>query len=226
MNLTLLLHMSRRYELDESRADVYPMVNYWIGKNESNLEKIRGIATLLYVWNVGYYSRAGKSFAVAVSNVEEVFNKPRFHNLLSSIKNLELFNIDLKKHSKEITALYQCVHDVTGIGDTGTSKLLHLMQPQLFVMWDEGICNHYHKEHRLRNMWHKQGYDECYLEFLKDMQKEAKDLLTQSSKNQIKQGLFEISGYKKTIAKGLDEFNYMMFTVPQKKHNMKISKYL
>ena len=63
MSHSLLLHLSWLYERDESRADVYPMVRYWIENNDSDSEKIRGIATLLYIWNAGYYSRARARFA-------------------------------------------------------------------------------------------------------------------------------------------------------------------
>jgi len=62
MKLSLLLHMSEKFEQEEARADVYPMVKYWVENNETDLEKIRGIATLLYIWNAGYYSRAGIGF--------------------------------------------------------------------------------------------------------------------------------------------------------------------
>jgi len=221
LNITFLLHFSWLFERDEARADVYPMVRYWIENNDSDLEKIRAIATLLYIWNIGYYGRAGKNFSFAVNNVEEIYYKQKFNKLLNSLKNHELSNIDLNKYKIEIKEIYRLVKSCTGFGVAATSKLLHIIHPELFIMWDKAICNHYHDIHKKKGMWHLKGHDVCYFEFLKEMQKEIKDILRQSSIKKVEQGLNEISGYKKTIVKGLDEVNYMIITVPEKKHEMR-----
>lgn len=219
MNITQLMHFSWLYERDEARADVYPMVRYWIENNDSEIEKIRGIATLLYIWNIGYYSRAGKPFSAAVDNVEEVIQKNRFQKLSKVLESYDLAAIDLLKYNKEIKEIYRSVRACTGFGEAATSKFLHLINPDLFVMWDTDICSHYHKKHGKRGLRHRKGHDVCYYEFLKEMQKNAQMLLTQSSEKEIEKGLSEISGYRKTIAKALDEGNYMQITIPGKKNN-------
>ena len=215
MKLSLLLHMSEKFEQEEARADVYPMVKYWVENNEADLEKIRGIATLLFVWNAGYYGRAGIGFQGAVKNAEEVLGNRKFRELFNHLKHFNLLNINFNLYNKEIVDIFQNARKSKGVGPTGASKILSILNPQLFVMWDEEIYNHYHFLHRRRGQYHQKANSKCYFEFLKDMQHEANEFITYSSKEKIENGLHEISGYNKPIAKALDEFNYMIYTIPK-----------
>jgi hypothetical protein len=209
--------MSEKFEQEEARADVYPMVKYWVENHETNLEKTRGIATLLYIWNTGYYGRAGIGFQGAVRNAEEVLGNKKFHELFNHLKHFNLLNINFDISNKEIVDIFQNARKSEGLGPTGVSKVLSILNPQLFVMWDKEICDHYHSLHRMRGQYHQKASGECYFEFLKDMQHEANEFITYSSKEEIENGLCEISGYNKPIAKALDEFNYMIYTIPEKK---------
>ena len=92
---------------------------------------------------------------------------------------------------------------------TDTSKLLHGILPNLFVMWDNNIR---------RALTNNERNGECYsFRFLPDMQKMAKDILdtyiddkggdyTSSSKN------ISSLADEYPISKLLDEYNYLRYT--------------
>jgi hypothetical protein len=93
-------------------------------------------------------------------------------------------------------------------GPTTISKLLHLLNPEIFVMWDIGIRKWYKKRNnRIRSN------SEGYLEFLKETQKEIQEALNDRHKETGK-GLDKIEEdiRKKydniTLAKIIDEYNY------------------
>ena len=78
---------------------------------------------------------------------------------------------------------------------TGTSKLLHGINPNLFVMWDKGICEYYGCYQNSAG----------YVLFLKLMQEEAKAILKEQKKEIILQQL------KRTIPKLIDEYNWIHY---------------
>lgn len=217
MDLSLLLYMSEKFEKEEARADIYPMVRYWIENGDSMIDKIRGVATLLYIWNAGYYGRAKKGFSGAVATVGQLFSDKEFRKLENELENFDLCSINIINYKNQITEFYKCIRKHKGLGPTATSKVLHIIHPKLFVMWDDEISKKFHYNHRKRGLYHSRCSGICYYEFLKDTKKEIKDVLRQVSQKEIKNASFEIAGYKKTIPKIIDEFNYMQYTMPAKK---------
>lgn len=94
-------------------------------------------------------------------------------------------------------------------GPTTISKILHLLNPEIFVMWDEDIRKMYRKKNPL-----VRHTPEGYLEFMKETQKEIIEALKDSQKETGK-GLDDIekvvrSKYKnKTLTRIVDEYNYI-----------------
>jgi len=94
---------------------------------------------------------------------------------------------------------------------TGASKMLHTIVPQLFVMWDQRI-----RKAILGDKNRKYGTDYAN-EFLPLMQKEAIEAVTSCTeklKLEEDQAIDYISKHTdgKTIAKLIDEYNYMKHT--------------
>ena len=90
--------------------------------------------------------------------------------------------------------------EVRHLGATGISKILHLLNPELFVMWDERIRKQIRKDKVFR------GSAEGYLEFLKWMQKELDGATKGHSIDEIWR---EIDGEyidRKTLPKLADEY--------------------
>lgn len=94
-------------------------------------------------------------------------------------------------------------------GHTSTPKIMHLLNPEIFVMWDEDIRKTYKKRNN-RITDSSRGY----LEFLKEIQKELRQSFGAHQKESGR-SLDEIereirSKYKnKTLARIVDEHNWM-----------------
>jgi len=94
------------------------------------------------------------------------------------------------------------------LGETFASKLAHIMNPSLFVMWDDGIAWRFWEHKMIESLWDYAG-------FLKLMQEEAGSVISdfQASAGNEDPALFlsRKFGYPipKTLAKFLDEYNWL-----------------
>lgn len=102
---------------------------------------------------------------------------------------------------------------------TGVSKLLHILQPKLFVMWDKDILEHYKKiDDRVSN--EPEGY--CiYLHLMQDMAKQVTQGFRHAMLNPPAGANESVAVYlsarmnynpPKTMAKYLDEYNWVTVT--------------
>lgn len=114
------------------------------------------------------------------------------------------------KISDAIRRVYRKLDPIDYIGSpTAISKILHLLNPEVFVMWDNDIRKAYKKKNR-----RVRETPEGYLEFLNEMQKELEDALNDYRK-ETKKELDEIereirARYRnKTLAKIVDEYNWI-----------------
>lgn len=125
-------------------------------------------------------------------------------------KRFVLINFDEVKISSIIKNIYGKLRSVPYIGGlTSAPKILHLLNPEIFVMWDNDIRKLYkNKNNRIRDT------PEGYLEFLKEVQRELKEALEDRQKETGK-GLDETeqeirSRYKhKTLTRIIDEYNWI-----------------
>lgn len=91
----------------------------------------------------------------------------------------------------------------------GASKILHIINPDLFVMWDTAIIEKY-------------GCGEfiLYMDFLRKMQGLAKQAVAEVIDNEndhsCETAIASLAGCKHTLAKALDEYNYVNFTLPRR----------
>ena len=93
---------------------------------------------------------------------------------------------------------------------TAASKILHIINPELFVMWDGRIREGYICRLKKKDNWI------WYTEFLQEMQRIAKCAIKQVKENEShhsdETAIASLTGCKHTLAKTLDEYNYMKFT--------------
>ena len=96
---------------------------------------------------------------------------------------------------------------------TGASKILHIINPDLFVMWDGAIRSGYIC--KLQGKLEKKDWI-WYTEYLCEMQQLAKCVVEQAKANEQhhsdKIAIASLTGCKHTLAKVLDEYNFMKFT--------------
>jgi len=104
-------------------------------------------------------------------------------------------------------------------GATATSKLLHIMQPKLFIMWDREILRHYNdKNPQISDSG--QGYC-AYLERMQQIANQISINFQNANLNPARQTNQDSATYlstqmnynpPKTLAKYLDEFNFITIT--------------
>lgn len=124
-------------------------------------------------------------------------------------ERFQTVDFEKDKISDSITTIYGKLDPLPYLGSPTTiSKMLHPLNPEIFVMWDNKIREKYKKENR-----RIRDNPEGYLEFLRETQKEIRDALN-DRKKETGNGLDEIekeirSKYKNiTLAKIIDEYNY------------------
>jgi hypothetical protein len=107
--------------------------------------------------------------------------------------------------------LFYQVDDITGIGPTATSKILHVLIPSLFTMWDKSIFDEFH--HRYAKItFDGQGY----IIFLRELQHLISNLIPNPSLGE--QSIEKYVALKlqyqhpKTLAKLIDEYNWITIT--------------
>jgi len=117
----------------------------------------------------------------------------------AGFQQLTLSTIDLNSMSEKIEAIYNELLNAKWksqkgrtkrVGPTATSKVLHILAPDLFMIWDR----------RIRNRYGFQDSGEEYLRFLAKMQNWLKRLSTTIETLQ--------NNYGKSCTKIIDEYNW------------------
>ena len=141
---------------------------------------------------------------------KEAFQRLQHETLLS-------INFDDEEVAKHVRNLYKSAK-VRNIGPTAISKILHLLNPGLFVMWDDEIRKKWKKKYPRIN-----ESADGYLEFLRAVQGEVKEAIEEElgrSRKSEQEIVEEIcttlpskklgSEYRtKTLAKLVDEYNWI-----------------
>jgi len=143
-------------------------------------------------------------------SMRESFQKLRGKSLLDDFDNEEI--------AEHIKSIYESAY-VKNIVPTAISKILHLLNPDLFVMWDEKIREKYKKKNPAISI-----SANGYLEFLKTVQTEVKEAIKEESERsgRSEQDIVEEictnlpskklgpEYCRKTLAKLIDEYNYII----------------
>jgi hypothetical protein len=154
-----------------------------------------------------------EQLAKQLRSSKEAFQKLQGKSLLD-------IDLDDKGVKDAIKRTYEAAK-IKHIGPTTISKILHLLNPEIYVMWDEEI----------RKEYKATGDAEGYLNFLKRMQVEVREALEERAKEKgcnekeiEKEICRELPSKKlgqeysrKTLAKLIDEYNWWFVHVMKKK---------
>lgn len=189
------------------------------GGNENHV--LIASTLLIITWNAARFIRLKKEIKERLED-EIAGAYKEIKDELGKLKIETLEKLDLEENSKReiIKHIFSKFSEKKSIGATGASKILHLLNPHLFMMWDDKIRKAYHKLHS-KEQRHKEGSPECYIEFLRDSQKIIKSLLEKKSKDELREihrkWVEESYGkefaIEETLLKMLDECNYVKFTL-------------
>lgn len=203
---------TKEFDAIEKRGSFYNMA---IGLINNNFE-MEAYFLILATWNFARFRYAVNNFDVNGFK-EKIKELNPYFNLL---KDEDFRTINFDKYKEDIKKIFVTLSPIKGVEFTGASKIMHLKNRSVFVMWDGYIkgekTKRYYNELKIvkNGDWKIKKYlndPEDYFQFLKNMQERFKDINFQSN--------------EKTFAKAIDEFNYVNITLPiqnmEKKDNKK-----
>jgi len=155
-------------------------------KDHAPLNLAEAIAVLLQTWNKAFYQYRGGFKQKDLAAIEQLTD--RHTELLSSFRPREINNFD-DTDETIVESLFREFEPV--VGPVGTAKILHLLAPNFFPLWDRKIAGKY----RCRITTGSNGAK--YVRFMKQCQNQIKQLVNEGAKPNLKL---------------LDEFNYVSFT--------------
>lgn len=181
-----IIKKSKEYHNDPGRELIYKYATELVESKDSK-KKIDGVSILLIGWNWGYYSRQNVKFIRdEIEELVQIF-KNDYSNLFRDSFLID-FNFSEKnkfnEKEKKIIRLFNKF--VKKLGPTGASKVLHILKPGLFVMWDSKIRTNYKNSEP----------GKYYLKFMKKERNKIKDFK-------------KFKKYKEKLPKLLDEYNYV-----------------
>ena len=144
-------------------------------------------------------------------------NYSQIHNNILELKDESFYTIDLslQKNVSNITKVFNSMARCNYEGrheSTDASKIIHTINPKLFVMWDRNIRKGVMGGETIQ-------YADYYIIFLQRMKNELRELISSCRENSDygeEESIKVIEGLcdGKTIAKLIDEYNYMNYTMP------------
>lgn len=160
---------------------------------------------ILATWNFARFRYATRTFDLEGygKTVEQLAKS------LQALRGQELLKLTLAEHKQQIVEAFKTLAVIKGIEFTGAAKILHLMFPAVFVMWDRYISGQYSKKHYSTldvvrsNDWSYHRFPssgEGYFDFLLSCQQRFKSVVSKDG--------------RKTVAKCIDEFNFVKITYP------------
>ncbi len=166
----------------EGRASYYDIAFEIIEKNP-----FHAVLIIMVTWNGGrwrFKSKGGQNIIGLRNAVAKGIP------MMEPLKGKDFKTVNLDEIKPAVKEIYSLFSKVDGVEYTGASKAMHLLNPKLFVMWDQPIREHY-------------GYatdENGYFNFQKKMQDEFKGI--------------EWNDTNKTFAKAIDEYNQVTITFP------------
>lgn len=142
-------------------------------------------------------------------DIEEMLQTLR--NIKSDLQALSgenIISIDFNQYGPHITRCFEQLHRVYGLGPTAVSKILHILNPDVFVMWDTYITQAYNVS---RNA---SSYVESFLPLMQKLLKAALDKFAQDNgytfSDAISIMILKANG--RSLAKIIDEYNWLEFS--------------
>jgi hypothetical protein len=220
-----LLRGCEKFHEMEPRDIIYLVARKIILENpNSEYHILAGIEVLLLVWNAVYLQRQPDKVKRSLENdILEAYRNTK--NDFEFLKGKKLESIDLKDPDivNKIKGIFKAFATHKSIESTGASKAIHLVNPELFMMWDSEIKKNYHRLHPSYQI-RSEFTNECYVEFMRTMQEVARGILEKKMIDEIRQTYHERIYSKEpqlmnvfsqatveSLPKMLDECNYMKF---------------
>lgn len=195
-----IIAAQKNFEENELRAGIFDLSRNLIVNNF----EVEGFLLILATWNFAVFRYAIKEF-----DLEQFKETIKILNVkFLEIDNENINTIEFIEHKNLILEIYKILSEIKGVEHTGASKIMHLKNPNLFVMWDGYIRgDKTNKLNKFRKGYYSDAkivkYDKSgigYYNFLVDMQELFKDL--------------DFTNMEIPKPKLIDVYNYVNITLP------------
>jgi len=171
--------------MDELRDEIYG----WSLNLVKNGFRLEAIFLFLSTWNIAAFRYAMRRFRIeefkrALESCDFEFFRSR------KFESTDLMDTEVVKKTEEI---YEALSRFDGVKHVGASKVMHLLNPEFFMMWDSKVINHYEAKRT----------PEGYVDFMRLMQK------------MWKEGKFPKPRKGETVTRAIDVYNITV--VPDRK---------
>jgi hypothetical protein len=184
MNIETLKKACEEYKNEEGRASFYDVALEIVDSHP-----LQASIILLAVWNMNrfrFMASDSENLVALQEAIEEC--KP----LVDRLKGKDFKTVNFDEIKDTVMKIYSKLSKVMGVEYTGASKVMHLLNRELFVMWDTDTRKKY---------GFRMADETDYFNFLKLMQEKVKDI--------------EWNMPNKTLAKAIDEYNQVNITIPE-----------
>ncbi len=185
MNEETLRKACEEYKRLEGRASYYD-----VAVEIADTYPLQASVIILAVWNVGRF-RFYASDSQTLINLKKAIKKCKL--LFDRLKGKDFRTVDFDEIQGTVKEIYVTLSEVESVKYTGASKIMHLLDRDLFVMWDKDTREKY-------------GYyiadEDDYLNFLKEMQEKFRNVVWNMP--------------NKTFAKAIDEYNQVTISIPKR----------
>ena len=217
------LECCKKFHELELRDIAYVVSWSLVARNPDDQSFVLASAKLIIItWNIVQFQKLKTDIKLKLEDdILDAYNRSR--DIFKKLRDKRLWELDLDddKLKNDIKYIFHAFSSKKSIGITGASKILHILNPYVFMMWDREIRQAYHLLH---NKDHEIGDEKCYLEFLKQSQMILKTLLTKTSEEEIwykhsailDKNFIKTFAFRESILKMLDECNYVKFSIRRK----------
>jgi len=190
-----------------ARVIVSPTLNNLRARTENNnvpvdVEQIEEniVSNFLRQWNqMGGIDN--QQLANGIMSIVDALYEIRNRYGNESILNRTIEELE-ENHREQISEIYQIKNRIRGVGDTALSKILHILFPALFPMWDKDIKEEFEEAYREKyNCRRVPREDILYYEFMKKI-KEMIEKFKQSYRKEKR---------KNNLLKYLNKFTFHLF---------------
>jgi hypothetical protein len=177
----------KKFKEKESRGFCYDIAADLVKKGNV----VDGSLLILFTWN--FAARETKD-PLLKSRIEKFFREN--NKLINSFNGEDIVKSNLSALREKIIRVFNSLKEITG--QTGASKILSILYPNFFVMWDTQIRSEL-RQNGFKGIGNGETGEKYYL-FLQFIQKEIQDNDLHIIHKKYLNG--------KPIAKAIDEYNY------------------
>ena len=157
------------------------------------------VGKILVHFLIRWHSRLSNDITVAESLLGPLYK------IAPAVAKIPILYDITYMHVEEIKPVFECLDEIDGIGGTTASKILSVLKPETFVMWDIPIAEYYGFDRNSVGYCHfmllMHGYALRLRELTRAKSTTPEEYLCASDRK-----------WKPTIAKLLDEWNWVSIT--------------